>query len=314
MQWSFKLNLNADADGGPNAANGLRDGTARDAADRVTLDLSDAWGLISVGADYGVFRTLAFGSKNATKSAGSGGVDGNWSRWYNRTTINGSRFESSTTLRDSTTSSRISYVTPRIAGFQAGASYGMDRTSIGRFRSPEANGTGAGQANNLEQNLWSAGVNYVEKLGDFDIGISAAAEEASNSNELLQNTRAWQSGFTVGYGAWKIGGQYADNPASADNASTSTNTAYKQYDLGIGYAVGPWLLAVSYLHQGQGAANTSGSATNDIYAFGTTYDVGGGLALYGELWHAKTTSSARGANPASNNQGTGLITGVRVKF
>jgi predicted porin len=311
MKWAFKLNLNADADGGPNAANGLKDGTARDAADRVTLDLSDAWGLVSVGADYTVFRTLTFGSKNATKTAGSGGVDGNWSRWYNRTSITGSRFESSTTLHDSTTSSRISYVTPRFAGVQLGASYSMDRTTIGRFREPESN---SGVSANLEQNFWSGAINYVNKLGDFDIGLSAAAVEANNSNDLVQNTKSWQTGFTAGYGAWKVGVQYAETPEAGAIASTSTNSAYKQYDVGVGYTVGPWSLAASYLHQGQGITNGVGSLSNNVYAFGTTYDLGAGLSLYSELWHAKTRSSAPNANPASNNEGTGLISGVRVKF
>jgi predicted porin len=314
MKWAFKVDLNADADGGPAASNGLKDGTARDASDRVTLDLSDTWGLVSVGADYGVFRTMAFGSKSATKTAGTGGVDGNWSRWYNRTTITGSRFESSTTLRDSTTSSRVSYVTPRVAGFQAGVSYAMDRQTIGRFRAPEANGTGAGFANNLEQNMWSGGLNYVAKVDEFDIGLSATAEETSNSNDQLQNTQAWTSGLTVGYGSWKVGAAYASNPKAADNASTSTNTAYKQYDVGVGYTVGPLALALSYMHQAHGIANKAGSASNDVFAFGTTYDFGGGLSIYSELFHAKTTSNVPGANSASNNEGTGLISGVRVKF
>lgn len=312
--WAFKLNLNADADGGPNAANGLRDGTARDASDRATLDLSDTWGQVSLGADYGVFRTLSFGSKDATKSAGTGGVDGNWARWYNRTTVSGSRFESATTVRDATTSSRVSYVTPRVFGFQAGVSYAMDRTSIGRFRSAEANGTVSTAASNLEQNFWAGAVNYVNKFGDFDVGASFALEEASNSNELVQNTRAWHTGFIVGYGSWKVGARYAANPDSIANASTSTNNDYKQYDVGLGYTTGPWSLAVSYLRQQNGISNSTGSASNDVFAFGTTYDMGGGLQLYGEIFHAESKSSAPSANPASNNEGTGLISGVRVKF
>ena len=314
MQWAFRLDLNADADGGPNASNGLKDGTARDASDKVTLDLSDAWGQVSLGADYGVFRTLSFGSKDATKSAGTGGVDGNWARWYNRTSVSGQRFESSTTVRDATTSGRISYVTPRVLGFQAGVSYHMDRTTIGRFRSPEANGTGSTQTADLEQNFWAAGVNYVNKFGDFDVGLSAVGTEASNSNEALQNTRSFAYGGVVGYGPFKVGGRYSVKSDSVDIASTSTNSDYDQWDLGVGYTTGPWSLALSFMRQEQGVANTTGSASNDVWAFGTTYDMGAGLQLYGEVFHAESKSSVSGANPASNNEGTGLITGVRVKF
>jgi len=316
MKWDFKLDLNADADGGPGASNGLKDGTGRDAADKVTLDLSDAWGQVSLGADYGVFRTLSFGSKDATKAAGTGGVDGNWARWYNRTTVSGSRFESSTTVRDATTSGRISYVTPRVMGFQAGVTYAMDRTSIGRYRNPEVNSvsTTATNASSVEQNFWSGAVNYVNKFGDFDIGLSAAATEASNSNELLQNTRSFHYGFIAGYGSWKVGGRYSVKPDSIDNTSGSTNADYQQYDLGVGYGMGPWSFGLSYMRQENGITNGTGSVSNDVWAFGTTYDMGGGLQLYGEVFNAVSKSGAPNANTASNNEGTGLITGVRVKF
>jgi hypothetical protein len=307
MKWAFKLNLNADADGGPGASNGLTDGTARDAADKVSLTLSDAWGQVSFGADYGVFRTLSFGSKDATKSAGTGGVDGNWARWYNRKSISGTRFESSTTVRDATTASRISYVTPRVAGFQAGVSYYMDRTTIGRFRSPETVATGS----DLEQNFWMGGVNYVNKFGDFDVGLSAVATEASNANELVQNTRSFAYGAVVGYAGFKVAGRYSVKPDSREVASTSTNTDYDQWDIGVGYTTGPWSLAVSFLRQEHGLTDATGSASNDVWAFGTTYDMGAGLQLYGEVFHANTESDAASS---TNNEGTGLITGVRVKF
>lgn len=261
-----------------------------------------------------MFRTLSFGSKDATKSAGTGGVDGNWARWYNRKTVSGARFESSTTVRDATTASRISYVTPRVFGFQAGVSYYMDRTTIGRFRSPESNGTATTAASDLEQNFWMGAVNYVNKFGDFDVGLSAAATEASNSNELLQNTRSFAYGAVVGYAGFKVGGRYSVKADSIDITSGSTNSDYDQWDLGVGYTTGPWSFGLSFMRQEQGVENTTGSASNDVWAFGTTYDMGGGLQLYGEVFHAESKSSVAGANPASNNEGSGLITGVRVKF
>jgi len=308
MKWAFKVDLNADADGGPNASNGLKDGTARDAADKVTLDLSDAWGSVSVGADYGVFRTMNFGSKDATKSAGTGGADGSWSRWFNTKSIGAARFESSTTAHDSTTSSRINYVTPRFAGFQAGVTYAMDRTTIGRFREPESN---AGVSANLEKNFWQAGVNYVNKFGDFDVGLSLVGVTAKNTNDLKVDQKTYSTGFVVGYGDWKVGGRYSNEHREASLAKTDSNGGYHQWDLGVGYNLGPWAFALSTMQQKGGIVNGSGSTSQSVYAFGTTYDLGGGLAVYGELWHAKNKG---GVTSASNNEGTGLISGVRVKF
>jgi outer membrane protein OmpU len=318
MTWAFKLDLNADADGGPGAANGLKNGTARDAADKVTLDLSDAWGSVSVGADYTVFRTMSFGSKDAVKTAGSGGVDGAWARWYNNKSSSSMRFESSTTVRDSTTSTRVNYVTPRVMGFQGGVSYAPDRVSIGRYRAPEANTatTAVNTTSSLEQNWWVGAVNYVNKFGDFDVGLSAAAAEASNSNEAQKNTQSQHYAFVVGYGSWKVGGRYSVKPNSLDIASTSANTDYKQYDVGVGYTTGPWSLGLSYMRQENGVVDGVGTDSNDVWVFGTTYDMGAGLQLYGDLFHAKSKdpNTVNTAAGGSNNEGTGLITGVRVKF
>ena len=317
MTWAFKLDLNADADGGPNSANGLKDGTARDAADKVTLDLSDAWGSVSVGADYTVFRSMSFGSKDAVKNAGTGGVDGSWARWFNNGSIGTSRFETSTTVRDSTTSTRINYITPRVMGFQGGISYAPDRVSIGRYRAPEANvtSTAVNSNSNLEQNWWAGAINYVNKFGDFDVGLSAAAAEASNSNDLMKNTQSQHYAFVVGYGDWKVGGRYSLKPNSLDIVSTDTNYGMKQWDLGVGYTTGPWNFGLSYMKQQNGEVNVAGRTdSNDVWAFGTTYDMGAGLQLYGDLFHVKATNGAAVVTTGSENEGTGLITGVRVKF
>jgi len=316
MQWEFKVDLNADADGGPGAANGLKDGTARDAADKVTLDLSDAWGSVSVGADYTVFRTMSFGSKDAVKSAGTGGVDGAWSRWYNNSSTGSARFESSTTVRDSTTSTRVNYVTPRVMGFQGGISYAPDRVSIGRYRAPEANvtSTAVNTNSNLEQNWWAGAVNYVNKFGDFDVGLSAVAAEAANSNDSMRNTHSYDYAFVVGYGDWKVGGRYSMKPSSLDVVSTDTNHDYNQWDLGVGYTTGPWSFGLSYMKEANGIINSTGTDSNDVWSWGTTYDMGAGLQLYGDLFHVKSTDGSATPLAGSHNQGTGLITGVRVKF
>ena len=65
-------------------------------------------------------------------------------------TFSSARFESSTTVRDSTTSTRINYVTPRVMGFQGGVSYAPDRVSIGRYRAPEDNVVSTGTNSNSD--------------------------------------------------------------------------------------------------------------------------------------------------------------------
>jgi hypothetical protein len=67
------------------------------------------------------------------------------------------------------------------------------------------------------------------------------------------------------------------------------------------------------MQQKGGVVNGTGTVTQTTYAFGTTYDFGGGLALYGELWYGKSKSVGTAAAQQAN-EGEGLISGVRVKF
>jgi predicted porin len=153
----------------------------------------------------------------------------------------------------------------------------------------------------------------VNKFGDFDVGVSLVGVTAGNTNDLKVDQKTYSTGFVVGYGDWKVGGRYSNEVKEAGLAKTDGNGKYSQWDLGVGYNLGPWAFAVSTMQQQGGVVNGTGTDTQTVYAFGTTYDLGGGLALYGELWHAKN-KGAGAASSTSNNEGTGLISGVRVKF
>lgn len=309
MKWDFKLKLNADADGGPGAANGLKAGKARDASDAVTLALSDSWGQVTVGADHPVYDRMTYGSGDAVGAAGTGGVDGNWARWFNYKSVKNSRFEDGATTHDSTTSSKIQYVTPRIEGFQAGVTYNPDSISIGRFRSTDA------PTQTLEKDWWAGAVTYTNKFADYDVSLSSGLEENSNTNPQSKNGLSGMFGALVGYDKWKVGARWSKKFRDGELLSTDTNTSFVMYDVGIGYTVGPWSLGVSYMGEKEGSLNSTGKDTQDTVALSATYDLGGGLQVYGDLFHnSDKGSSTAGSSSASNNDGVGLVSGVRVKF
>jgi outer membrane protein OmpU len=311
MKWDFRVKLNADADGGPGASNGLKNGKARDASDAVTLALSDFWGQVTVGADHPVYDRMTYGSGDAVGAAGTGGVDGNWARWFNYKSVKNQRFEDGATTHDSTTSSKIQYVTPRIAGFQAGVTYALDSLTIGRFRSAVDN---AGNAAGKERDWWSGALTYNNKFGGFDVGLSADLEENGNNDPARKNGLSGSFGTLVGIDSWKFGARWSKKFRDGETLSTDTNTEFDMYDLGVGYEIGPWAMGVSYMHENEGSLNSTGTDTQDTWALSGTYSMGGGLQLYTELFHNKDKAGSPTANLASNNEGTGLISGVRVKF
>jgi hypothetical protein len=263
---------------------------------------------VTVGADHPVYDRMTYGSGDAVGTAGTGGVDGNWARWFNFKSINNQRFEDGATTHNATTSSKIQYVTPRIAGIQAGVTYNPDSITIGRFRSTDA------PTQTLEKDWWAGAVTYVNKFGGVDVGLSADLEENSNTNPSSRNGLSGSLGSLVGYENWKFGARVSKKFRDGETLSTDTNTGFKMYDVGLGYTTGPWALGVSYMHEDVGALNSTGTDTQDTYALSATYNLGGGLSIYSDLFHNKDKAGSPSANPRSNNEGTGLVSGIRVKF
>lgn len=306
MKWAFLVKLYAEADGGPGATNGTKS-SGRDAANKVYLTLSDNWGQIKMGADHPMNHIMQINVAEAVGGAGTGGVDGDWARWVNDETVT-SRYETGATLHDSTTSSNISYVTPRIAGIQAAMTFAPDHNTIGRFREPA-------QVTKKDEINWLEGiVRYDGKIDDVDVGASITGQHNQDSLKTYREGTAYQVGGVVGYRSWKVAGGYGWKADDGEALKTDTNTKFNLYDLGVGYTVNAWQLGISYLHQNAGVINSTGTDKQDLWSLGVTYDMGAGLQLYSDLNHLDNKGGSPNANPASNNEAVSLISGVRVKF
>ncbi|TNE40240.1 MAG: porin [Alphaproteobacteria bacterium] len=168
---------------------------------------------------------------------------------------------------------KITYFTPRFAGFQFGASYVPD----GDFETGSG-GKNQYQAPSLKNGLdrgWSAGANYVNKFGGVDVAISAGYQSANVFNQSEDYTE-YSFGTNVGYAGFTLGAGYAvDNDINgiADNDS-------KAWSVGLTYGRDKWQVGIQYSKETlEPAAAADSDAT--IMVVGGQYTLGPGITAFG---------------------------------
>jgi len=222
---------------------------------------------------------------------------------------------------------KVQYFTPRIAGFQVGGSYAPDSCDEGISELPlggnAVNTTGVNVAgtnschfngpNNLgnqpglQKNIWSLAVNYVNKFGDFDLGIYAGFETADIGAQTgfgtfagtvgpLKGSRT-QAGTGFRLSAFGFTGGIAtrfDNlGTNAANATVAAgNLAQKnRFDVhaGIAYGQGPWSVgtSVAYLRASRvdGSGTTRDHDSEVAEAVGFNYALGPGININAAVEH-----------------------------
>jgi len=128
-------------------------------------------------------------------------------------------------------SGRLTYFTPRFAGFQLGVSYARDAT---RDSLRQQNTAGAAISD-----IFDVGANYINSFGDFDVAMSARWGIASDDRapvpgtDIGKNPQIYAFSARFGFAGFQIGGSFAEQ----NKADTEDGTAW---NAGISYTTGPW--------------------------------------------------------------------------
>jgi len=232
---------------------------------------------------------------------------------------------------------KVTYYTPRWMGLQAGLSYLPDETNRGQgtLGAAAAGPFGPNRANNLAglaQNIWSGGLNYDNKFGDFGVTAAATGEwgnaqhttpvAAADYNDL----RAWNAGAKVSWMGWSFAGSYGDwGKSLTDKAAGSKDTWY--WDLGVAYEYGPFGASFTYLNSqfdcgtvGVAGGNTGscsavvagslGKNKMQTYSGGVDYKLAPGLTPYAEFTYYDQNTVLH----AGDNKGYVGILGTQLNF
>lgn len=204
---------------------------------------------------------------------------------------------------------RITYFTPRIAGFQLGASYARDSNEDSNAQ-VDLNGDPL-------NNIFDVGVNFVEALGPVDVAVAGRWGIAS-SNTGTGNPQIWGGGLNVGYAGFTVGGSFSEQ----NNTATSDG---QSFDVGVSYETGPWGLSFTYLRgtnaddeQANGALAVPVGSDEELQQFvgGVSYALAQGVTLgaYGAYVDFDEDVSDDGTQTGDDVDGFILGGGILIEF
>jgi outer membrane protein OmpU len=226
----------------------LEGNTSGDQIDESYMHITGSFGTVDIGSENSAGYKMTYAAPSVAKVP----VDsGSMSAWipFNiggdqlfRGTL-GSAYLENDTNNDA---QRITYYTPRVAGFQVGASYARDA---------KQDSSSATDVDTVVHDFFDVGANYVNSFGGVDIAISGRYGTASRSHG--DDPEVWAVGGQLGYMGFKIGGLYGEQN---DDGYSDGNV----WTAGASYTTGPWAFSVEYI-EGENVDNDVSVATNEFY-------------------------------------------------
>lgn len=313
--------------------------TCTDQIDESYIWFEGGWGRLVLGSENSAGYLLAVGPPTADNRFDS--LDPDF-RLFNRGATTGDPRIASTGFQSaidtwvpitSGDSEKITYLSPRIAGFRGGISFTPDNSEEGTAGQVQAKGgsfAGMPFDNTTTQwsNLVSVGLNYEGKLGPVDLQAAGAYEigflEGSETQTVrgftthYKDRNAYSGGVNVGYAGFKLGSAYFvdDNGIDCtivDGVCTGSGTQ-RSWGLGLTYTIGALTLGTSYLHSTRDRDPVGRAERLERYIAGARYVLGPGIDLRGTVQYYSDKVALSADDTVNDNHGTFLALGTVLTF
>jgi|NOAtaT_7_FD_contig_91_1581335_length_1251_multi_12_in_0_out_0_1 hypothetical protein len=319
------LNIDGKTDGGLGYGGhiALEADTTNDAdnqgtnASRTYVYLEGAWGRLQGGSDFGVTNTMKVDASRIARA--TGGIDGDWTYFGVGTNTPASNPVIATPdlildygaaggsqLGDESQENlnKLSYYTPRFAGFQAGVSYLFDSSSRGQDVNRADNNFG--QVENVF--LWA--LNYDGKFDQIGVNVGATGEWGDAESNLQEDLRTWQVGGKVTYMGFALAGSYGSWGDSLSNRTANVDDR-NFWTAGAAYEMGPFGASVTYLNSTLEETTNSDNEFRNV-SVGVDYKLAPGFTPYAEVNFFEIDGAGTGL--AEDNDGTVILVGSQLAF
>ncbi len=273
-------------------------------ADRKFVYLKgDSWGQIQLGDNNGVATQL----ETATPNVGIG--QGDLVPFANYGAYNFYYFD-----RD-TFATRVAYITPRVAGFQAGVTYTPEYRDTGRNnRRGNSDVTGGNYKDELEFALTTQ-----QKFGAFGLQATAAYLTAKEKVQTVGDFSVLSLGAVASYDiapgqTIAFGGNYFDN-GETNKARTARGTAETTgWNIGLSYTVAnAWAVAANYT-ENETDQPIGRDLKDRVIGIGGSYQLAPGLALQADVDFFDIETATGLKTGKTSNEGTQFTFRTRVDF
>lgn len=208
---------------------------------------------------------------------------------------------------------KISYFTPRLAGFQLGASFTPDTAT----NDPIANGFGLSAQNSSVEEVFEIAANYAGEVAGASVGVDvyyvtgeAAAAAGTDDPEEIG------VGASVGFGGFTLGGAYktSEGIAAGTQGGAALSTSQIEADswtVGLAYGTGPWTVGVAYFESETENNTTLTNGENSFLQVGGGYSLGAGVDIGLDVQFIEDTAAAAAAGgQAVDSTSAGVVLAI----
>ncbi|PKQ08495.1 MAG: hypothetical protein CVT73_06955 [Alphaproteobacteria bacterium HGW-Alphaproteobacteria-12] len=201
---------------------------------------------------------------------------------------------------------KVTYFTPRFAGFQLGLSFTPETS----FNGPNpARGAGLNANNNSIGDVVEVALNYAGSFGGLDLGVDGFYVTGDSPLAASSDPEEIGFGANLGFGGFTLGGawyQSEDLGLTSVPFASALNVEEEVWTAGLSYATGPWTVGVAYLSD-----EISATAVQDVsvetWQTGGGYNLGSGVDVGLDLQMSEVDGGALGD---WDSQSAGLVLSV----
>jgi len=201
---------------------------------------------------------------------------------------------------------KVVYFSPRLAGFQLGASY-TPRSDSNNTESNRSKYTAlavAGQITTGFQDLWEIGANYDATFGAVRAKAGAGYFGGTPTKTVgasYRDLKAWQAGAQLGFAGISVGGSYTDFGKSGLNRSFAFQDSNHVWQLGAQYTMGPIVVGGGWMYgQDAGSTAVAGKRKVNAYELGVSYTVAPGFAVQAQYDYVDAKNDVINTNDKGN--------------
>jgi len=287
--------------GGEIQVEGQQDGTGLNTAgtgvggaehvDEQYIYVSGSFGRLELGTDNGAPYRMHYG----VKSNGIGIDEGDVQAW-----VAGSNTSLRTTSQTTTIDNdqnKITYFSPRVNGFQFGASYLPNSDDINAV-TPRTVGQ---ETDGSRDDGFGVAANYTTSVADMSVKASIGYMDAGGDDATQGNEEALSAGIQIGFGGFTASLAYGES----ENDTAASLRDMNVFGVSLAYNMGPAGVSLAYI-RGEDSDNNE---EQDALEVGASYKVGPGVTAKGSIYYLERVDT--GANAAD---GVGVAAGLALSF
>jgi predicted porin len=279
-----------------------------DTIDEAYMDISGSFGAIRIGSEDSVAHLMTSSHQGSWAVQVGQNLQLDTGDWIEAPAGHTASTSVRLSLGDGD-SEKITYFTPRVAGFQAGVSY-LPSFSEGDNSEPE------GRAENFHDG-WSLGANYRGKFGSVSVGAAAGytvMKPASNGQDQ-SDPKGWGVSASLGVAGFKVAAGYTAQKNLSNETGGGPTAGDDAYDIGAHYKWGKNNVSVAWVHSEDDSGAVAGGAsedTSDAVMVSYRRDLAPGVQYRLNFIHADYEGATAGSG--DDNEGIALTTSVRLAF